>query len=917
MSPKSLLHRLTNRLAKSVSTCLARRHTRRSTDGGGRRLAQALSTGAALLAAGALSLAGAGLTPLPVFASPADPARSSSLTLAAQDDQTHTDTNGNSGGSSGQNDPSDRSSSSVPGGTDEQNGPSGQTNQTGPSSSDSGTSPSPDANGTDGTPESAISGSSTTQHGRRQRRRSTSGMSALNSQASRRQTKDLRNTTGLSLSLRSSRAVVTQDSGWTATLTIINRTDQPLEKGRVEALFSTTSLTTAAGLQSWEDGALRSTPNLLASADVRPLAKGSSATVTLTAPASDAIFSYMRSWGVKPVLLRYVSRTEKSDSAPSKTVGARLHTVFSRTRGGLQGEQTPPLTITPVLPVSATKAGWTTTASSVSNLLRDPKSSDDLLTQSAASLRNVDAAEKLLASQPSLQGVVDPLLLRSLSLGTTGTASSPSARTTALSLLQHASALMQPARLDLSARSKVSDTAWSKAGLLDQDWSAATAASLSQDALQEASVGRDTGKSPSTQTAPSSPSSSKPSSKPTVAWENGGSWTTDSLAAAARNGYRTVIAESARAVAPDGTIQSGRLDVPTSSGTVSVLVPQETLTSLARGTATSAEALAEKTDAGRLARLIAQSAVYQMQLPYKSRTLLLALDQTVHASRDAHLLSTLKSCDWLSLGTLADFQKLPADESAAARFTLGSRTGLSTEAVTDALLPLTSTTNAIARIQRSVLRSDGKTAANTAQDENPQPLARQNAKSTAEDTVSQAQWIAKLRHAHRLLALGGLSATARQIEKGTNGCLNADETLGSKLLNAVTVNPPSHVNLFSQTARAPVTVTNHLPYPVRVTLSARTTTAAMSVTGGGAIDVSALSESQTAFTVHVIGTLQSDATIRVLDRSGKTLGHPVTMSVYSQLTLNDMSGNVFVLLAVLLGALGFYRQFHKKKDPDQ
>jgi hypothetical protein len=720
------------------------------------------------------------------------------------------------------------------------------------------------------------------------------------------------------MALSAQTPVLTDKSGWSATAKITNHTGHDVAAGTVEVFFSTISLTTASRVQSWAEGVPFSTPVLLLRAAVPQLKSGHSHDVKLTADPSDAHLALIRTWGVKPLLVRYTALST------SGTVIARIHTFVTRSRAGLPGTQTPALTVTPVLPVTAAH-GWTVRAGSLSKLVRTPAASQEVLTQTARSRATTANAERLIAQNPSLQTVVDPLLLRSLMVDHSPvTQSSESSVDIARSLYQHATGLMQPGHFDISARALAgtngwpSATKWTDAGIGDHAWAS------SQDASLTAGLAE-----PHTSNAGGSNAHDFPtSSLPHIAWESHTSWSRQALELAAKEGYTTVIADSAQPSPVDATVRSSRLDISTSAGTVRVLAAQGTLSSLAQGVATSDKADGEKNDAGRLARFVAQSAVDQMQLPYKNRNILVSLSPNVHFARDSELLSVLGSCDWLTMGRLSDFSSLPAAEAAQQGTTaqLGQRHAVSASAFTSALDALAKTNAEINRINQWVLLPDTSETENKEQADNPQPLARQNAKPNAEDTVSQTEWVNKLRTAHRLLALGTIASlettdsTPRDShdQSHTHTALTRDDaSLAHLLSTAVTIATPSHINIFSETARTPITVTNNLPYRVCVRLTAHTDTAALSISGARTLHVAATSEGQTTFMIHVIGAMQAVATLSVLDRVGTPLSKPVHMNVYSQLTLNDMSGNILIIIAVIFGGLGFYRQFHKKKDPDQ
>ena len=87
----------------------------------------------------------------------------------------------------------------------------------------------------------------------------------------------------------------------------------------------------------------------------------------------------------------------------------------------------------------------------------------------------------------------------------------------------------------------------------------------------------------------------------------------------------------------------------------------------------------------------------------------------------------------------------------------------------------------------------------------------------------------------------------------------------------------------------PVTISNSHPYPVTVKVSSLTNSMQIVTSRFDTVEVPAHGEAQVAFTIRVATSLQ----------------------------ISDKSGFIIIGIAVLLGALGLWRQFHRKKDPDE
>ncbi len=572
------------------------------------------------------------------------------------------------------------------------------------------------------------------------------------------------------------------------------------------------------------------------------------------------------------------------------------------------------------------------------------------------------------------------------SAGATGTSSA------AVSLpLPRLQAMTQPYMFDIPASLAFGTGTWKAAGITNSDWSAlagrsllagtdtsfsGTPATQSFSEQSQSSSGQSNGKSSAQSGADSGQNSDKNGSSQNsnqnnsnsqsgtsnqssansqnnsgnqsavstqaVAWESAEAWSTSSLAAALSNGYQTVVAESALPTADGANQQTGRIRVSTEKGVVTVLIAQHELSSLAAGSRTSDQAQAEDSNAGRLARLAAQSSIYEAEQPYVARNLLVSLGRTADPALLSQILALLPSCDWIHTGTLADLEagktgtdldKTGLQEVDSSAFSLtGDRENGSTlsgtvsatrndvnprvrrSSLKKALATLAGARSSIDRVSTSILDpKDQKEKDDNGKTDNPQNLAKQNAQEAAENHVTADEWIDKLRQAHRQLAL--LAVTSKYPD--TSSETLAAQDLSDDLLGAVRLTTPDHINIFSQSARMPVTVTNTLPFAVRVGVKAQTSLMATTITPSQPVHVLANAESQANFTIRVIGASQTTATFRLVDNKGKAFGMAKSAAIYSQLSLGDTSGYLLIAIAVVLGILGLWRQFHVKKDPDQ
>ena len=753
---------------------------------------------------------------------------------------------------------------------------------------------------------------------------------------------------GLSLTLAKATPIITASSGYQASVTITNKSSQAAQAGTLTLRTSQYSLISSSNAQDWAEG--RYNPYLfdLAQVSVPALKRNSSVTVTVTLKADDRNLAGLRNWGPKPLEVVYQAAAQpnsgEADPRTGTTLSAHLNTFVTRSHDGLDEFKTPQMALTVVMPVVAT--GWqvrtqTSDTASVNQknkklaatlaLVHDPMSTDFPLTLTKKAKAYTLAQLKLLKDYPHLQSVVDPALLASLREDNTPTSGkAPASRSVAISLYQAMSSISQPYSFDIS-RLTLDPEGFEKAGVSADTWSVQAGDSLASDfqssssssSSQPSSTGENSGQSKKTE---ENSSSSTPASvaKGAIAWEGSSSWTARSLETAARAGYKTVIANSARPVADDSIVETGHVVMNTAAGDVTVLVTQSTLTQLAEGQKTSEQALAENSDAGRLQRFIAQSAIFQMQQPYVQRNLLVSLGSRTSLANSRALLSALQSADWLKSGTLADLRQGATNVSAHFDLAPDGNTAHTHAASTARQLStLTKTLTTLSQLKKNVLvKASAKSSDNPGKEDktdNPQPLARQNAKSSGEDDVTQDEWLAKLETSHMHLALASFASENADTQNGSADltALQADQKMNAELSNAVSIVKPSVINVFSESAQTPVTVTNRLPYPVKVKLAAQTDTQLTTVSSEKTLTVHENSEAQATLHVRVVGTSQTTLSIQVTDEQGNVLGEPQTTMLYTQLPLNDLSGDILIVLAVVLGIVGLRRQFTRKKDPDQ
>lgn len=660
-------------------------------------------------------------------------------------------------------------------------------------------------------------------------------------------------------------AVVTADSGYRLALSIVNNTDQTLQPGTV-TLFTDTRYTFVSrnDIQQWAQGEVGiPTPQELAHTQTPAVAPGDAAAVPIDVAADSETLSSITDWGPKPVYVRLQAGHTTAD----------LRTFLTRSSDGLSGTRTPAMDVTVVMPL--TSDDWQVDEDALDRLLHDGSGTDDIpleLTDEGGT----DAKQWVQLSNlhPQLQLISDPTYLE------------------AMAMPARSAAIMQPAAFDITAYAVQDPERIAAAGIEDDLWSADAGLAHYRRAL---------GDDQATGTA--------------IAWQGAGEWTMSALEAAKRQGYDTVVATSGFTETFSGTVHTDTHVVTTAAGDVTVLSAQPILSALASGEATNDAATAERTSAGRLARFVAQSAFYQMEQPYATRNLLVVIDPTADAAAADALLSAIEQSPWLNMTDLDTLlQADPYATGQEASWAVPERDGLSQEqqdGITQTLDAAAQTEALITRFQEAVLDDASSTA--TSAEEDTQALARQDADDVMKRPADSSDWADALRDTSRRLTLHALSGNAAVRDRMTAGV----RTIADGLNTAVSITPMETLNVVSETANMPVTVSNTLPYPVRVRVSATTDSMTIVTSRFADLTVPPTGEEQTTLAVRVSTSGSTTAHLTLLDRDGTVFGASQSTTITSALQLSDMSGFLIIVFAVLLGIVGLWRQFHRVKDPDE
>ena len=672
------------------------------------------------------------------------------------------------------------------------------------------------------------------------------------------------------VALRWSTPVVSNKSGYSLRATVTNTANRPMENARLTVSTSALySFSSRADMQAWSEAHARiPTPDVLGTQTVPTIPAGQSIEVSVNVPADQDALKKMTSWGPKPVRL--------SLSDDQDRVLGDVFTFLTRTWDGLPTAGTPALSLTMVMPL--TSSDWNIDDKAMTALMTQSSPGDDKnrsVTLTRQGARRQGDQSQLLTKHGSLQALGDPVYLSAF-------ANRPQIR-----------GLIQPADFDITGYASQNQDRYVQAGVTPESWSAKTAAKLYADSAPD-----------------------------TYAWQGRQEWTVESITAARRAGYQTVIAPQGFEVDAGTSAHTGKYTIETKAGKVTVLSAQRELSNLARGHPSSTRATGEQTQAGQTARFIAQSAFYQMEQPYAERSLLVCFDTDEDTQQADRIMTELEHAPWISLKSMDNLMQAPdftgGSSGLLKTLELGGAKGNTKhgDGSTGTLDSLIASRSDIDRFATTILadvKQDSQpTASATTGKTDSQALARQDANTTARQPKDPHQWLSQLTAAHDDLALKSLGGTA-----AAAGLADQAEAISHRLLDGVSITPSESLNVVSETASMPVTVSNSHPYPVHARISARTDSMEIVTSRMAEAVIPARSEAQVTFKVRVAAAGRANVDIGLLDSQGRPFGQVRRAQITSNLRLSDMSGLIIIVIAVLLGLLGLWRQFHRTKDPDE
>ena len=720
---------------------------------------------------------------------------------------------------------------------------------------------------------------------------------------------------GIELSIIKATPVVTDTSGYNLTVTL-KSTAKTLPAGTIQASINANyTFVSRTDVQNWsQEESFIPTPQVLDSLSTTEIKPDSTATFRFNIPADKPELQAIWHWGPKPLKITYFSQ----DSSQY----ASIHSFLTRSNAGMRAADSPAMKLTAVMPMLAN-----TQYSLKSDITQSSHQTSTLLQADNHDTHHILEQADLVSKHAKLQTIADISTLQ------------------AARLLFRPNAYMQQSGFDISAYADDnSDTMYRSAGIAKTIWSSKNSqiphnTNLAQSVQTSHTIQTSTtsNKSASKQTTASS---YKPSQS--YAWQTQGKWTLSALEQAKRNGYNTVIAtDEFNNVASQFAVTHGVYDIDTPAGSVRVLASQQLLTTLANGKPTSTKATGEQTEAGRINRLVAQSAFYQMEQPYVDRHILITFSPSTPVSNVDAVMNALEQSSWLSLSDLSSMSKLKNNtlnywEHKNIVNTMPKNSGIEPKMTR----LRRSTLSNLSRYKHDVLRFTHHILDYTASQQvhdtegDAQALAKQTAKT--KNTVNPTVWQEYLLQLYENIALHDLinntSAVQQESKRTTTDTAttmkhkslsksalekNAAQRFANTLLNGIRIVPPRDITAVSETASMPITISNTYPYPVQVYLSADTHAMEIVARRKTLVKIPANSETQVTLPLRITTSIRTKATFVLEDTKHHAFSKQYHTFITSTLQISDKSGTIIIIFAFMIGLLGLWRQFHRKKDPDE
>lgn len=705
---------------------------------------------------------------------------------------------------------------------------------------------------------------------------------------------------GISLKIVKSTSILTDKSGYHISLLLKNNSSKDFPEGKIQVTFNPWyTFMSRTDLQKWsQDESRIPTPQLIGEVSVPALASGKSYSAQIDVDANSQNLSNIIYWGPKPVSITYSSLDFKHYYS--------VKSFVTRANIGIKNVQTPPINVTLLMPIIAKSSDWRYNISkhNISPSINTISESQEDLSGSTAgstassttgsttnrkirlsksSIKRITSLINLVQKHPKLQTIADPNTLKF---------SEPTFTP---------SVFMQNNGFNISRYAESENhVSYKLAGIDSDSWS------------KKSSVLEN--------------STTKPLNLDSYAFQTGEKWTLRALEKAAANGYKTVVATSGfDPLANRFAVKNGVYEVQTSSGSVKVLSCQETLNELINGHFTSAQSAAETTSAGLLNRLAAQSAFYQMEQPYMPRHLLLTFSPDSSIPLIESVVGILEKSPWISLLDINSlthskaitkehlgYSPVPKASAIEGKSLIASKAKIS-QLASDRML-VNQFINSI--LDQNELNNH-KTSESDAQSlakQNAKLKINQNSKIWSENLIKLFDAMAQRELDNTLNSASKSNSSASESQTQTK---NSTHDLAKMLISGINIIPPKDVTLVSETATMPITISNTNPYPISVYLTAYTNSMEIVTRRKTPVKIAANSESQVILPLRSTTSSKVKATFALEDRNHNVFSGTKETAITSTLQISDKSGTIIIIFAFALGAFGLFRQFNRKKDPDE
>ena len=692
---------------------------------------------------------------------------------------------------------------------------------------------------------------------------------------------------GISLKIVKSTSILTDKSGYHINLLLKNNSSKDFPEGKIQVTFNPWyTFMSRTDLQKWSQAESRiPTPQLIGEVSVPALASGKSYSAQIDVDANSQNLSNIIYWGPKPVSITYSSLDFKHYYS--------VKSFVTRANIGIKNVQTPPINVTLLMPIIAKSSDWRY------NISKHNESQEDLsnpttgsttgsttnqkIRLSKNSIKRITSLINLVQKHPKLQTIADPNTLKF---------SEPTFTP---------SVFMQNNGFNISRYAESENhVSYKLAGIGLDSWS------------KKSSVLEN--------------STTKPLNLDSYAFQTGEKWTLRALEQAAANGYKTVVATSGfDPLANRFAVKNGVYEVQTSSGSVKVLSCQETLNELINGHFTSVQSAAETTSAGLLNRLAAQSAFYQMEQPYMPRHLLLTFSPDSSIPLIESVVSILEKSPWISLLDINSLTRSKAITKEHLGYSpvpkASAIEGKSLIASKSKISQLASDRMLVNQFINSILDqnelNNHKTSESDAQSlakQNAKLKINQNSKIWSENLIKLFDAMAQRELDNTLNSASQSNSSASESQTQTK---NGTHDLAKMLISGINIIPPKDVTLVSETATMPITISNTNPYPISVYLTAYTNSMEIVTRRKTPVKIAANSESQVILPLRSTTSSKVKATFALEDRNHNVFSSTKETAITSTLQISDKSGTIIIIFAFALGAFGLFRQFNRKKDPDE